>query len=121
MQMIQAQQIQIGDIVRWIDPDGGNETNYLVAAISVGPETVTITDPHGCVVEAPPEELHQVCAAIPGVRFLDDKTYDLVVTALAQSDYAFYHGDGDCAEAAERHLALALHALGQRTSQDEDE
>lgn len=52
-------------------------------------------------------------------RTLTEEQFQLVVTALSQADYAFFHGDGDCAEAAVRHLAMALKALGQKTAAEE--
>jgi len=52
---------------------------------------------------------------------LTEEQYRLVVTALAQADHAFFHGDRRCREAAVDSLALALRALGQKTAQEESD
>lgn len=54
-------------------------------------------------------------------KTLTDEQHQMIVTALAQADYAFYHGDGGCAEAAVRNVAEALRMLGEKTAEEEAE
>lgn len=55
------------------------------------------------------------------LRTLTDEQYRLFVTVAAQLDYAYYHGDGDCLEAAYDHAKMALKSIGEKTSEEEDE
>ena len=54
-------------------------------------------------------------------KTLTDEQHQMIVTALAQADYAFYHGDRGCSEAAVRNVAEALRMLGEKTAAEEAE
>jgi hypothetical protein len=51
---------------------------------------------------------------------LTDEQRRIVVAALAQTDYAFHHGDWDALEAAAHNSAVALKYFGQKTAAEEE-
>lgn len=53
------------------------------------------------------------------MKTLTDEQYQLFVTVAAQLDYAYYHGDGDCLEAAYENARMALESIGEKTSEEE--
>lgn len=53
------------------------------------------------------------------MRTLTEEQYQLFVTVAAQLDYAYYHGDGDCLEAAYENARMALESIGEKTSEEE--
>lgn len=57
MDMQQAQQIEIGDLVRWTDPDGGRVNDLVVDSICYNADYVTIWATTGSVIGALPCEL----------------------------------------------------------------
>jgi hypothetical protein len=56
---------------------------------------------------------------VPTIELTEEQR-GIVVAALAQTDYAFRHGDWQCLEAAARHAALALKYFGQKTAAEEE-
>jgi len=51
---------------------------------------------------------------------LTDEQRRIVVSALAQTDYAFHHGDWEALEAAAHNAAVALKYFGQKTAAEEE-
>lgn len=63
--------------------------------------------------------------ATPRVRngkvTLTAEQYQILVTTAAQCDYADFHGDGSCYQAAVNHARDALSAIGEQTAEEESE
>lgn len=53
------------------------------------------------------------------MKTLTDEQYQLFVTVAAQLDYACYHGDWGCYEAACEHAKMALQSIGEKTAEEE--
>lgn len=50
---------------------------------------------------------------------LTEGQYQLLVTTAAQCDYADFHGDPACYQAAIQHSRAALSAIGEQTAEEE--
>jgi hypothetical protein len=55
------------------------------------------------------------------MKTLTDEQYRLCITVAAQLDYAYFHGDGECLEAAYEHAKTLLKLLGEKTAEEEQE
>lgn len=53
------------------------------------------------------------------MKTLTDEQYQLFVTVAAQVDYACWHGDDECLEAACEHARTALKSIGEKTAEEE--
>ena len=52
---------------------------------------------------------------------LKKKTFQHMFWAVSQLDYAAFHGDGECLEAAVENARMALMVLGELTAEQEAE